>query len=148
MLVVDASVATMWFLQQAHSDAARALVAPAYELVAPDLLHLEVGNAIVRAVRRGMIRESSGDSAIRTHLPRAVRLMRMDGRGYDAFELAWRFGGSVYDAAYLLLAAALNVPVITHDAQMLKTAAAASIKAHAIADGPPRIEFSEDRDRR
>lgn len=139
MFVVDASVAGMWFLEETLSDAARGLLASEYELVAPDLLHSEVGNAVLRAVRRGEITESSGDTAIRFLLPQVVRLMRTSDRAYEAFELARRFGGSVYDATYLVLGATLDVPVITNDKQMMKTAAAAGIKACAIADGPPPL---------
>ena len=44
--VVDASVAIKWFVPEIHSDAALRLRGEAYELIAPDLLILEIGNIL------------------------------------------------------------------------------------------------------
>jgi predicted nucleic acid-binding protein len=49
MIVVDASVAALWFLPQALSDQAGELLSSAEELVGPPLLRLEVESAVPRA---------------------------------------------------------------------------------------------------
>ena len=48
MIVVDASVAVKWFLVEAGSEAAPALLETESEIVGPDLLLIEVAGAIVR----------------------------------------------------------------------------------------------------
>ena len=55
-LVVDASVAVKWFLPEAQSDAARALLGSGHDLIAPELVYAELGIALVKRVRKGEIR--------------------------------------------------------------------------------------------
>ncbi|MFH0341407.1 MAG: type II toxin-antitoxin system VapC family toxin [Chromatiales bacterium] len=44
MIVVDASVACKWYLDEPDCDAARALVTAKTELIAPDLILAEFAN--------------------------------------------------------------------------------------------------------
>jgi predicted nucleic acid-binding protein len=53
--VVDASVAVKWYLPEPESDAAGRLLDPEHDLIAPDLLFAEVGNALWKRWRRGEI---------------------------------------------------------------------------------------------
>lgn len=50
-LIVDASVAAKWVLDEAGSDEARALLTQT--VAAPDLIYAEVFNAVHKRVRRG-----------------------------------------------------------------------------------------------
>ena len=61
-VVVDASVAVKWFIPEALSSEARGLLAPEYELLAPDLLWVELGNALWKKHRR---RELDAETAPR-----------------------------------------------------------------------------------
>ena len=52
-LIVDASVAVKWFVEEPDSDRARQLEFADEDLIAPDLALAEVGNALwKKAVRR------------------------------------------------------------------------------------------------
>ena len=52
-VVVDASVAVQWFAREAGSEAAARLVEGDQPLIAPDIMPLEVANALWKKTRRG-----------------------------------------------------------------------------------------------
>jgi predicted nucleic acid-binding protein len=53
MLVVDASVAVKWFIQEPETAEARRLIADPHPLIAPDLVVPEVLNVVWRRLIRG-----------------------------------------------------------------------------------------------
>ena len=54
--VVDASVAAQWYFPEQHTEVAESLLEIAkIELVAPDLLHVEMAVLVSERVRRGEI---------------------------------------------------------------------------------------------
>ncbi|MFP5404778.1 MAG: type II toxin-antitoxin system VapC family toxin [Gammaproteobacteria bacterium] len=53
MIVIDASVATKWFLPEADSEQAAALLQIGEKLFAPELIRIEVASAITRRARLG-----------------------------------------------------------------------------------------------
>ena len=63
MLVVDASVALKWFIEEEGSAQAAALLATPELLVAPDLIVAEVCNAAWKAVRTGTMLPDQQDHA-------------------------------------------------------------------------------------
>ena len=69
-VVVDAGVATMWFVPERHSDRAAPLLAPEYQLVAPDLIRIEVGSAVLKAIRRDEMTLEDGEEALGTLMTR------------------------------------------------------------------------------
>ena len=58
--VVDASVAVKWFVDEAHSATARAVLASGQPLIAPDLIVPETCNTAWKKVRRGDISREQG----------------------------------------------------------------------------------------
>jgi predicted nucleic acid-binding protein len=118
VLVVDASVATLWFYPQARSAEARAVLASGVELVGPPLIRLEVGTALLRAVRRGELAAATARRSALDLLPGAVRLTDREGLLGEAYDVALRHGGSLYDAVYVALARGLSASLVTDDAQM------------------------------
>ena len=58
LLVVDASVAVKWLVEEEHSDEADRLLDGNHELFAPRLMASEVGNALWRKVRMGELERS------------------------------------------------------------------------------------------
>lgn len=114
MLVIDASVALKWFLDEEGSDAAMA-VAARPDLVAPDLLAAEVANALWRAVRIGRLAQVDGLSAL-ARLPGAfARLVPCSGLLGRAFSIAGALDHPVYDCIYLALAEREGTLVVTAD---------------------------------
>ena len=139
IVIVDASVATMWFVPEQHSDRAALLLAPEYQLVAPDLIRLEVGSALLKAIRRNEVTLEDGEEALGTLLPAAVRTLRSEDHVETAFDIAQRLGGSIYDAIYIALARTLDAPISTNDLDMAATARKAEVQASLIAAGVPAL---------
>lgn len=114
-LVIDASVALKWVVEEDGSDAAVALLGR--NLAAPDLLVTETANALWRRVRRG---ELTAEEALRRvdELGRApLELVASEELIGSAVRLAIELGHPVYDCLYLALAIARDCPVVTADAR-------------------------------
>lgn len=114
--VVDASVAVAWVHPaQATSVTNRCLdsMVDGARLVVPALWPLEVANALTVLVRRGRLTDGDRVAALRW-LP-ALRVQVDDVSPAVAFSelarLASDYGISVYDAAYLELAARRRLPL-------------------------------------
>lgn len=121
MIVIDASVAVKWFVEEALSDQASALIAVhAGALAGPDLLCVEVSSALVRSANT--VKQS------RPHV--AAALDRFDaliaaggvnlhrsGHGdiRAAANLAIELGHPIKDCVYLRLAMKLDCPLVTAD---------------------------------
>lgn len=96
-LVVDASVAIKWFVQESRSDAARAVLDSGEPLVAPDLVVPEACNAAWKKVKRGEISEEQGAAVARV-LPMSFdRLTPTAELAPRAFAIGHRFDHPVYD---------------------------------------------------
>ncbi len=119
--VVDASVAVKWlsYEREESVEAARELLRGAVEkrteLIAPDLLFLEVSNALVRGKRLtglGLERALSlfFSLPIKTHASDANRIAA-------ACVIADRVSITVYDALYVALALETSFPLITANAK-------------------------------
>lgn len=117
-VVVDSSVSLKWALDDedaveqavALRDAA---VSGRVDMVAPSLWLYEVINALVIAARRGRLTSEIGTQALDLLLALGVRLA--DPEAQDVYFTAIRYGVAAYDAAYLALAATLDVPLWTGD---------------------------------
>ena len=124
-LVVDASVAAKWALQEDASDRARALLDRDEDFVAPSLIVAEIGNALwKRAVRQ----EMSTRDAVRA-LQSAVRLLTQlvppTELAARAIEMAIELRHPIYDCFYLALAERERSPLITADAKLFAAGKAA-----------------------
>lgn len=104
ILVVDASVAVMWFIKEVGHDKALALAEHGNILIAPDLIFPEVGNVLRRKVRQGLISETQASMAVQ-RLPDAFRrIVPCSDLIDNAFSMASQLDHSVYDALYLACA--------------------------------------------
>lgn len=135
MLVVDASVAAMWFLPEEGSEQAAQVLQSSDELVAPDLLRLEVGNALLKAVRRRQMTAADAEEALGRLAPPAIRFEVTGPLVTDAQVFALRRGGSIYDATYIVLALELGGRLVTADRAMANVAISAGVEPEVIS--PP-----------
>lgn len=120
-VVVDASVALKWLVEEADSAAALLLRAE-HDVLAPDLLLIECRNALLSHVRQ---KKMSRDAALRAEID-------LNGSGIEivasrpllpgAFVLALDLGEPIYDCIYLAAAIATDRPLVTADARFAKTA--------------------------
>lgn len=123
MIVVDASLATKWFLNEADSELARAFLHERRgRLCGPDVLSIEVSRALVaasnaRRVDAGSMRKTIGVWLERVTV-RALTLyptnVRLIGRGVD---IALDLGHPLIDCLYLALALELGCDLATCDAK-------------------------------
>ena len=120
-MVVDASVALKWVVDEPGTDAALAIRTE--QLVAPMIWLAEAANALWRHVRMG---EASASEAIArmARLRRApVLSLPIEPHVSTALELAIRGNHPVYDCLYLALAIQRGTQVITDDRRFADAAA-------------------------
>ncbi len=130
--VLDASLALQWFLEdEADRKYSLAVLSSlsGKSAVVPLLWFYEVGNGLVMAQRRKRIRPNQ----IQEFLAR-LRTLPIDATEQTASEilnlpqLAQAHQLTNYDAAYLALAIATNLPLATNDRALRKAAAPAGVK--------------------
>ena len=117
--VIDASVASKWFFREEESEIAEQLLAMFEEgqsrMVVPSLFYSEMGNIVLKKIRRKDCSLAEGLDKIR-QLSALTLEKRNDEEFLDvALENAVRFKISVYDSLYLSLAEAYCSPLITAD---------------------------------
>jgi predicted nucleic acid-binding protein len=116
--VVDTSVAFSWYVPQKQTAAALHFLAEDYDLRAPVYIALEMASALLKGVRAGAISEDDYHWVMESELPGDVSYWEEFLPLLPAaFRLALRYGGRIYDIAYIVLAQQLNVPLITADYQ-------------------------------
>lgn len=127
-LVIDASVAIAWISPDENDAMANAAMAKAVAEGAsvPSLWHLEIANILVMKERKGKLSSEETDAALASF--RDLELTVDTETAYRAAEetaaLARQHRLSVYDAAYLELAARLSLPLATLDQDLRKAAEA------------------------
>lgn len=114
-LVVDASVAVKWLVEEEYSDDAERLLEQDHELHAPRLLTSEVGNALWRKVRTGELELSRAGTLAAAISEAAVRWAEDEEVCADSVRLALALDRSVSDCVYLALAHRVGAKLVTAD---------------------------------
>lgn len=120
-LVVDASVAALWVLEQegtAHASALRTEGG----LIAPSLIAAEIGSAIWKAVRRGAVSRADALVAIEAALLPFETLIPIEQLRVRALALAIELDHPIYDCFYLALAELEHAPIISADKRLMAAA--------------------------
>jgi len=112
-IVIDASVALKWVLDEPGHEAADALLDD--ELVAPALWLIEAANALWRLTRRGELTPDQARTRL-TELGNApVVTSDIEDDLFAAADLAIALGHPVYDCLYLAAAIREDTHVVTAD---------------------------------
>lgn len=134
-MILDANIAVYWSTGHPHFPTAE-IYLERHDLVAPELLRLEVANALLGEVRRGSIsidHATAGvalaEKAISTFIKDA-ELIR------PAMNLAIRHNHAIYDCLYLALALERREPLATADRRMAALAAELDIETQLIEPSP------------
>ena len=131
-LVLDASLALQWFLEdEADREYSLAVLASLSRkrAVVPLLWFYEVGNGLLMAQRRKRIRPPQ----VQEFLTR-LRVLPIDATEQTASEilalpaLAQTHQLTNYDAAYLALAVATDLPLATNDGALRRAATGAGVR--------------------
>jgi len=120
-LVVDASVAALWALEQEGSPRALTLRTQG-GLIAPSLIAAEIGSAIWKAVRRGAVAPADALIAIEAALLPFEALVPTEELRVRALALAIELRHPIYDCFYLALAERESCALITADRRLMAAA--------------------------
>ena len=114
-LVIDASVAIKWVIEEPGTPEALAL--RRYRLLSPDLLIPECANILWKKVRRQEVGSDEAALAARLLQHADVDLVPMRGLLEPATRLAIQLDHPAYDCVYLALAQASGCSFVTADSR-------------------------------
>ena len=113
--VIDASVAAKWFFAEPYAAAARRLIDPAIQLLAPDLISVEICNLAWRKLRTGEASAQQVNEIVREFPRLLARVSATTPLLRSAFDIAVALDHPAYDCFYLALAAAMDCELVTAD---------------------------------
>jgi predicted nucleic acid-binding protein len=128
-LVVDASAALKWFIEEDGSAHAAVLLMAPELLIAPDLIVAEVCNAAWKAVRAGTMLPEQQDHAASRLAAAFDELVPMAALARRAAELSRTLDHPAYDCFYLALSEQRDAKLITADRKLLLRVEATEWKA-------------------
>ena len=115
-VVVDASVAAQWYLNETYSQQAANLLARSdVELIAPAIIAVEIANVAWKAHRRGAISEKNAVDLLSQFRESGVQFVPVEDLVEYALDLAIRHRHVVYDCLYLALALREDCTFVTAD---------------------------------
>ena len=122
-IVIDASVAVKWVVDERGTDAALAL--RDQQLIAPALWLAEAANALWRHVRLGEMVSGEALARIAELTKAPVASFAIEPQVPRALQIATEIGHPVYDCLYLALALDRGAIVVTDDRRF-----AAAVNSH------------------
>ena len=117
-MIIDASVALKWLIEDDDSGAALSLLAES-DLRAPALIHAEVANAIWKKQRRGEFGDDPELGDLPERLASIISTIDECPVIPRALALAVELDHPVYDCVYLAVAEAYDEDLVTADAKFL-----------------------------
>jgi predicted nucleic acid-binding protein len=122
-VIVDASVALKWVVDEVGSDAARRLIMEEV-LAAPDLLFVECANSLWVKARRGQMTAMDARSAMLAIESAPVRAVATQLHASAAQAIAFELDQTAYDSLYLAVALAERATLVTADQAFAQAALA------------------------
>lgn len=129
-IVIDASVALKWVLEEENSEAADRLLNE--ELIAPSLWLLEAANALWRRALRGDITTAEAQERLIELFNAPVTTVPLEEDVLAATRLAAELAHPVYDCLYLALAIREGTHVVTADRRFVDTVAGHATLAKSV----------------
>ena len=130
-LIVDASVAIKWYAREPGSDQAVPYLSRD-DLVAPDLVVAEVGNAFWKRIRRGVSIRAQAEAALKRLPVDIPSLVPLPALCDAALDLAIATDHPIYDCFYIALALREDAPIVTADARLAALCEATSLRVEFI----------------
>src|SRR2546422_8548461 len=116
--VVDASVAVKWLVPEIGAEAARRVLRPNHELLAPDLIWAEVGNILWKKFRRGELAGETARDLLQDFQRAPLQIAASQRLMPAAWNLAEMYERSFYDSLYLALAVGSECQLVTADLRL------------------------------
>src|SRR5262245_9479498 len=131
-LIVDASVAVKWLSEEPDSQKAEAVLAGPDTLLAPELILVEIANALRKKQSQNALTKRQALDAI-AHAPHFFeRLVPLQDLLTRAAEIALSVQHPVYDCFYLALAERERADLVTADARLVAIAQKAKVRARTL----------------
>ena len=124
-LVVDASIAMKWVLNEDGTDAAVTLQHD--HLFAPNLIVSECANVLWVHARRGVLTKAEAKACLAEIETTPVTLVPIEDLIETALDLALELDHPIYDSLYLALAVRTGVTLVTADRRFV-----AAINEHGL----------------
>jgi predicted nucleic acid-binding protein len=119
MIVVDASVAAKWYIDEPDCDAARSLIGATSDCIAPDLILAEFANVAWKRLSRHEISEEQATAMV-DHLPSVLlEIVPCLALRQPALSIAIALDHPAYDGFYLALAMQRGLNLVTADKRLL-----------------------------
>ncbi|HYC05383.1 MAG TPA: type II toxin-antitoxin system VapC family toxin [Azospirillaceae bacterium] len=131
-LIVDASIGLKWVVPENGTGEAFQIVR-GRRLLVPALFWLEAANALASKVRRGVLTAKAAAEAFEDLKRVPLETVEITpALAMDALAIANRLGHTVYDCAYLVLAASRDAVVMTADRRFAAAVSADALLAHRV----------------
>ena len=121
-IVVDASIAFLWFANEPDRYGADDLLETDSTLLAPDLMAVEAANAWWKKLRRHEMERADVEQAITNLLSLGIAWTPSAMLLPSAARLAVELGHPIYDCLYLALAVSHAAPIATADKRLQQAA--------------------------
>ncbi len=118
-LVIDASIAVKWVIEEEGTPSALSLRRN-HLFAAPDLLAAECANILWKKTQRGELAPDEASMASKLLERSNIELFPMRGLLAKATELAIQLGHPAYDCIYICLAASRNWRFVTADERLIR----------------------------
>ena len=132
VLIVDASIAAKWFIEEEDSEAALSVLDKTNRLHAPDFLLVEMDSIICKWIRRGIVSLLEGNNlryALRQYPIQHHQLISFLD---STFAIANRTGQSIYDCLYVALAVLIDGRMVTADRKLYDALKNSPFKKHVV----------------
>jgi len=132
LVVIDASVAVKWLIEEVDTNSSLALHGEAFVRIAPDYLILECTNAVAKKTKHGDMSKQQARELVNGLESLPISLIPSNQIRTAALELAIELKQSIYDCLYLALAVYNNCQLVTADKNFYKATQKTPFGKHVV----------------